>query len=61
MIKIDFSFESEYGKFSDAIILPDDHSYTEAQIETMKQSRFDNWIAFIESPATEAPVIKPEN
>lgn len=60
MIKIDFSFESKHGNFNDAIILSDDHSYTEAEIETMKQTRFDSWIAIIEAPAIEAPVVEPE-
>jgi hypothetical protein len=54
MIKIDFEFESKYGVFRDAIHLPEDHGMTEEQIAAMKQQRFDNWIAVIETPvATE--------
>lgn len=46
-MKIDFSFETQYGNFSDAIHLPDDHTLTDAEIETMKQQRLDNWIAIV--------------
>jgi hypothetical protein len=52
-MKIDFSFSSQYGTFSDALHLPDDHSFTDAEIEAMKQQRFDNWIAVITAPPTE--------
>ena len=36
-MKIDFFFETQYGKFADAIILPDDHTFSEAEIEVSKQ------------------------
>ena len=49
-MKIDFSFPSEYGTFSDALHLPDDHGLSDEQIEAMKQARFDNWIAVITAP-----------
>tara|TARA_R110000822_G_scaffold160750_2_gene301086 strand:+ start:515 stop:685 length:171 start_codon:yes stop_codon:yes gene_type:complete len=52
-MKIDFSFLSQYGTFSDALHLPDDHAFTEAEIEAMKQQRFDNWIAVITAPPSE--------
>jgi hypothetical protein len=50
MIKIDFEFETQYGKFSDALYLSNDHSLSDAEIEAMKQQRLDNWIAIIETP-----------
>ena len=53
MIKIDFSFSSQYGTFSDALYLPDDHAFTDVEIEAMKQARFDNWIAVITAPSSE--------
>lgn len=53
MIKIDFEFESKYGVFRDAIHLADDHAFSEEQIADMKQQRFDNWIAIIETPNVE--------
>jgi hypothetical protein len=58
MVKIDFSFESEHGTFADAIILPDDHTFTDAGIETIKQDRLNNWIAAV--TATSSDVIDVE-
>jgi hypothetical protein len=51
MIKIDFEFDSPHGVFRDALHLPEDHTFTDAEIEAMKQQRFDNWIAIITAPA----------
>lgn len=50
MIKIDFEFESKYGTFRDALHLPEDHGLTDVEIDALKQQRFDNWIAMIETP-----------
>ena len=36
MIKIDFEFETEHGVFRDALHLPDNHSFTEEEIENVK-------------------------
>lgn len=47
MIKINFSFQTVYGMFSDAIHLQDDHKLTDIDIEELKQSRLDNWLALI--------------
>jgi len=52
-MKIDFYFDTEYGRFSDAIVLPDDHTMTNAEIEAIKQQRLDNWIAAITAPPIE--------
>ena len=52
-MKINFSFSSQYGTFSDALYLPDDHAFTDVEIEAMKQARFDNWVAVITAPLTE--------
>ena len=49
-MKIDFNFPSQHGTFSDALHLPDDHTFTDIEIEAMKQQRFDNWIAIITAP-----------
>lgn len=49
-MKIDFSFDTEHGKFADALHLPDDHGLTDAEIENMKQQRLANWIAVITAP-----------
>ena len=50
---INFSFDSQYGTFSDALHLPDDHGLSDQQIEAMKQARFDNWVAVITAPSVE--------
>ena len=52
-MKIDFYFDTQYGKFCDALHLPDDHALTEVEIEAMKQQRLDNWIAVITAPSEE--------
>ena len=53
MIKIDFEFQSPYGIFRDALHLPADHGFSEAEINTLKQQRFDNWWAMVSAPAPE--------
>jgi hypothetical protein len=50
MIKLDFEFQTQYGVYRDALYLEDNHSFTEQEIEAMKQDRVNNWIAVIESP-----------
>ena len=58
MIKIDFEMTSDNGAwiYRDALHLPDDHTYTEADIEVMKQARFARWLEVITAP----PVIVEE-
>lgn len=58
MAKIDFAFETKYGKFADAIWFPDDAPMTNEEVEAEKQRRVDNWIAIIEAP--QEPPIEPE-
>jgi hypothetical protein len=53
MIKIDFQMQTPYGKYADALYLPEDHTHSEAEIEAMKQQRVDNWIAIITAPPAE--------
>ena len=50
MIKIDFEFDTQYGKFRDALYLPEDHTHTDEQIAAMKQERLDNWVYAVENP-----------
>jgi hypothetical protein len=54
LIKIDFEAETQHGVFRDALNLPDDHSFTDIEIEAMKQERINNWVAFVENAAQEA-------
>lgn len=55
MIKIDFEFDSAYGVFRDALHLPEDHGMSDAEIDAMKQQRFDNWLAIVNAPSVEEP------
>jgi hypothetical protein len=57
-MKIDFEFDSKHGVFRDALHLPDDHTFTDEEIQAMKQERFDNWIAVVEAPP---PEVVPED
>jgi hypothetical protein len=41
----------------DALNLPDDHAYTEEELEAMMQARFDNWVLAL---TTEGPEPPPE-
>lgn len=53
MTKIDFEFDSPYGNYVDAIVLLDGQTMTEAEIESMKQSRYDQWLANVTNPPVE--------
>lgn len=59
-MKIDFEFiHPVHGVFKDALHLSDDHSYTDDEIQAMKQQRFDNWVSHIEAPPVETPIEQP--
>ena len=49
-MKIDFEIKKDNWIFRDAISLPDDHQYTDADIEAMKQARFDRWYEMVTNP-----------
>jgi hypothetical protein len=49
-MKIDFEFNTQYGLFRDALHLPDDQTFTDEEIQAMKQQRVDNWIAVVTAP-----------
>jgi len=57
-MKIDFFFDTQYGKFCDALHLPDDHTLTDEEIQAMKQQRLDNWIAVVSYVPTEEEVVQ---
>jgi hypothetical protein len=52
---INFSFETPYGKFADALHFADAVP-SDAEIEAMKQARLDSWIAAITAPVEEVLV-----
>lgn len=58
MTKIDFEFDSKYGVFRDALHLPDDHGLSDAEIDALKQQRFDNWLAIVSPPPAEDPPVQ---
>jgi hypothetical protein len=47
MVTINFSFDTAYGTFADALVFPDDHAFTDVEIEAIKQQRLDDWIAVV--------------
>lgn len=55
-MKIDFEFDTQYGVFRDALHLPDDHTFSNEEIEQMKIQRRDNWIAVVSAPPVEETV-----
>jgi hypothetical protein len=52
-MKIDFEFDTPHGVFRDALHLADDHTFTEEEVQAMKQQRVDNWIAVVTAPPAE--------
>jgi hypothetical protein len=54
-MKIDFEFTTIHGVFRDALYFPDDHTFTDEEIQAMKQQRVDNWIAAVTAPAVGEP------
>jgi len=58
-MKIDFEFETPHGVFRDALHLPDDHTFTDAELADMKQHRVDNWISVVTAPPAEEVIEAP--
>ena len=56
MIKLIFEFDTQYGVYRDALYLEDNHSFTDEEVNAMKQERVDNWIAIIENPPAEVEI-----
>jgi hypothetical protein len=55
MEKIVFEFTTKHGIYRDALYLPAGHTYTDAEINTMKKERVQNWLAIVEAPPAEEP------
>ena len=49
MIKIDFEMSdpNNIHVYKDALYLEDDNTFTEEEIQKMKQDRFDKWLSII--------------
>jgi hypothetical protein len=52
-MNIIFDFDTQYGQFRDALILEDNHTFTDAEIEAMKQERLNNWLSIFQTPVEE--------
>jgi len=50
---INFEISQDGYTLKDAIVLEDNHTLTEAEIETMKQKRFNDWYAIVTAPSEE--------
>lgn len=48
-MKIDFQYQTKYGPYADALNLPDDHTYTDAEILAMQEERVAAWVAFMDA------------
>jgi hypothetical protein len=48
-MKINFQFNTKYGPYVDALILPDDHTYTDSEILAMQLERVTAWVALVEA------------
>jgi hypothetical protein len=49
-MQIVFEFETQYGRFCDALYFEDNAVPDDATIEALKQERLDNWIAAVTAP-----------
>lgn len=50
---IEFEMTDGVNTLRDAIVLPEGVTMTDAEIESTKQQRFDNWLAVINMPPVE--------
>jgi hypothetical protein len=57
-MQIIFEFDTPYGVFRDALYLPDDHTFTDEEIQAMKQERVDNWISAVTPSSAEEPTVQ---
>jgi hypothetical protein len=49
-MQIIFEYDHNGIIFRDALNLPDNHTFTDAELEAMKQERIANWLEMITSP-----------
>lgn len=61
MITIPFERTDGTYTFRDAIILPDNHKLSEAEIEQIKEDRWNNWIDMIKNPSVPENIEFDEN
>lgn len=59
-MQIRFEFQTKYGVYRDALNLDDNHTFTDSELDSMKQARVDRWIYNIENPVVSDATIVPE-
>lgn len=60
MIRINFTRTTPDGiLYSDCLFLPQDHEYTEEEIEALKDAKYQEWYDYITTP-TYLPELDPE-
>jgi hypothetical protein len=57
-IQIVFEFATRHGTFRDALYLPTDHGLTDEQIAEMQRERLNNWLAIVEAPPVDVPLVE---
>lgn len=60
MVKINFEIIKDGYTFKDAIVLEDNHGLSNAEIEAIKQKRFNDWYAIVTAPQEEETVEQSE-
>ena len=53
-------FATPHGVYRDAIHLPDNHTFTESEIQLMKEKRIDDWLAVVNAVPEETTVSEEE-
>lgn len=57
---IALEFPTPHGVYRDAIHLPDDHTFTESEIQLMKEKRVDDWLAVVNAVPEETAISEEE-
>jgi len=58
-VKIDFEFETPYGKFADALWFSDDEpTPSDTEIEILKQQRLNDWVSIFNQPVEPTDVVE---
>lgn len=61
-MRINFSANTEIGQYNDTLILDENVSYTDAEIEQMKLNRVNKWVDYIKNANNEVaedPLMDP--
>lgn len=58
MIKIEFEMSRDGMTFRDAIVLPVGHGFTDAQLEELKQKRFNDWYEIVSQQELDEAVVQ---